>query len=371
MLSPEPIFISAIGAVSGFGSGVSALWEGLCAGQSAISAPWRGGGAHPVSAVPGLQGPTSSDLAWIAAEEAVGAGVDPEGLAVIGASTSGDMSEGELAFAEDRREGAPSHPAHLLWRQLCHRPAAGVRARLAATGPCLTVSTACTSGVVAVGVALDLLRLGRARRALVVGADALCATTVHGFASLSASSPRPCRPFDRAREGMSLGEGAAVLLIEPASALSRPPIAELLGWATRSDASHLTAPDPAGRGAVAAMRAAIGPHGPVELVCAHGTGTPLNDAMEGLALAEAAPGASIFGIKGSIGHTLGAAGALELLVTALALREGRVPGTVGLSDPEFAGDFVAQTRASSAKLALSVNFAFGGHDAAVLVRACG
>lgn len=370
------IVVTGVGAVTAFGAGAGLLFDGLCRGESRIRDLPDWGGKGPVARV-GEGAATTTELALVAAEEAL-AGLDAAGrqqLAIVGASTCGDMQKGEAAWSQLLADQPVTTPLDFLWGQLSHQPAQVLRQQLGSTGPCWTVSSACTSGAVAVAQAADLLLAGRARRVLAFGADALCRTTVHGFGSLAAHAAEPCRPFDRDRAGMSLGEGAGALLLETAQAAAErdaPVLAELIGAGNRSDAWRLTAPHPDGRGARAAIAEALGdcPAGDVGYVCAHATGTELNDAMEARVLAQALPAAAVSGVKGAIGHTMGAAGAIEAVVAVLALQRGMLPPNAGLQVPELDGiDLVRSPRAApELRLALSVNFAFGGSNTALLFR---
>ena len=200
---------------------------------------------------------------------------------------------------------------------------------------------------------------------LVVGADALCRTTVYGFRSLGAHTRTACRPFDVDRDGMSIGEGAGFALLELGEGET-----ELAGVATRTDAHHLTAPEPGGEGLIRAIRAATRGFEPGEIdhVNAHATGTPTNDGVEARALAVAAPGAWITATKGATGHTLGAAGVIEAVLLAESMRRGIVPASRGCQNP-IEGVAVANVpRARVQRLGVSVNLAFGGHNAALALR---
>jgi 3-oxoacyl-(acyl-carrier-protein) synthase len=307
-------------------------------------------------------GPRTSALALALFD---GLQVDGAGLAVVFATTTAAMRESEPAleaWAQGRRDG---DPRARLWNLLAHHPADAVARRFGATGPVLSVSTACTSGTTALGVGVDLLRAERCRRVLVVGADALCRTTVAGFRSLGVHTRATCRPFDRARDGMALGEAAAFLLLEPSCGRGF----EIVGVGTTSDAFHLTAPDPEGLGLMRAIDRALAghPREAVDHVNAHGTGTAANDVAEAAALARAAPRALVSATKGATGHTLGAAGVLEAVFTLQSMQTGKVPPVVGLLDP-LPVDVSDRVRDREQRLAVSVNVAFGGHNAAVAFR---
>ncbi len=248
-------------------------------------------------------------------------------------------------------------------------------------GPRLSLSTACSSSGNALGTALDWLRLGRIDAVVTGGTESLCRMTFAGFNALHALSLEPCRPFDRRRSGLSLGEGAAILVVESAAQAARRGArahAELVGWGNSADAHHLTAPHPEGTGAILAMRralanAALRPDD-VDYINAHGTGTPLNDAVEAAAIGavfgDAASRLAVSSTKGAVGHTLGAAGAIEALATILALRDGFIPPTVNLAEPEpeWALDLVpGRSRDATLRYALSNSYGFGGNNTSVVL----
>jgi 3-oxoacyl-[acyl-carrier-protein] synthase II len=251
-----------------------------------------------------------------------------------------------------------------------------------AGGPVTVASVACASGNAALGTALDLIRSGRADQVIAGGVDALSDFVVAGFASLKALDPEPCRPFDRSRRGLNLGEGACILIVESeahARARGAPIRAFLDGYGAAADANHMTGPDREGRGAALAMRAALADatldSGAIDFVSAHGTATPFNDAMEAKALQ------TIFGahaqkvplnsIKGAIGHTLGAAGAFEALLCVRTMETGLIVPTPGFAerDPEIDLDVVAgAARPARVAAALSTSSGFGGVNATIVLR---
>jgi 3-oxoacyl-(acyl-carrier-protein) synthase len=250
------------------------------------------------------------------------------------------------------------------------------------SGPILTVSTACAAGTDAIGLAYRKISSGSADLIVAGGVDVVCELSFSGFCALKALATDKVRPFSRNRTGLALGEGAAFLVLESEESATRRGAAvrgHIAGYASRSDAVHLTAPHREGRGLAAAAMAALrdggcGP-GEIDYVSAHGTGTPYNDAMETRAvkasLGEHAHTVPISSIKGALGHPFGAAGAMEAAVCLLAIRDGVVPPTANLEepDPECDLDFVPnQARRVEVRTALSLSAGFGGQNAALLIR---
>ncbi|WP_136069319.1 beta-ketoacyl-ACP synthase [Modicisalibacter radicis] len=288
---------------------------------------------------------------------------------VIGTSTSG-IGETEAALATAGRE-APLPDDFRYARQELGAPARFVAERLGLTGPVYALSTACSSSARALASARRLLLSGECDAVIAGGGDSLCRLTVNGFASLEAVSDHPCLPFSVNRDGINLGEAAALFVVT-----AEPGGIQLTGVGESADAYHISAPRPDGSGALAAMRGALAqaglaPH-QVDYLNLHGTGTPHNDRMEALAvnaLFDGSPPAS--STKALTGHTLGAAGALEAAFCWLALERGRLPRHVydGAYDPELAplalvGD---DAPARPPCHALSNSFAFGGNNASLLL----
>lgn len=301
-------------------------------------------------------------------------GADRIGV-VLGTSTGG-MADGEAAFAQRRDTGAWP-PSFAYSQQEVGNLAAFVAEYFAIGGPAYTVTTACSSSGKVFASAERLLTMGICDAVLVGGVDTICKLTLNGFNSLEALAKDICLPFSRHRDGINIGEGAAIALLS-----RRPDMVALLGVGESSDAHHPSAPDPTGRGALAAMRAALDharldPNS-IAYVNLHGTATPLNDAMEGRAVAalfgERIPCSST---KALTGHMLGAAGACEVGFLYLALdpdyANDRLPPHIwdGASDPEIpALDLVerGRKRASARPQAmLSNSFGFGGSNVAVVL----
>jgi 3-oxoacyl-(acyl-carrier-protein) synthase len=248
-------------------------------------------------------------------------------------------------------------------------------------GPVATTQLACASGTHAVALAAEWVRAGQADVVLAGGADLLCRFVVSGFNCLRATAEE-ARPFDVARRGLVLGEGAAIVVVESAEHARRRGarvLARLTGCGAAADATHMTAPDRQGRGAAHAMEAALAdaavPAAAIGFVSAHGTGTVYNDAMEAVAIASVfGPRAvPVNGIKGAIGHTLGAAGALEVVVCLDVLRSGLVPPTAGLEtlDPACAALDVVQgaPRSTRTRAVLTTSSGFAGANAALVLEA--
>jgi 3-oxoacyl-[acyl-carrier-protein] synthase-1 len=306
--------------------------------------------------------------------------VGPDRVGVVmGTSTSGSAEcEAALMYARDHGELLPG----FCYEQLELGGAAGFLAELLdLRGPALSISTACSSGARALASARSLLAAGVCDAVLAGGSDSLCGLTTHGFASLKALAPGITNPFSRNREGLTLGEGAALFLVtRDAGGI------QLLGVGESSEAHHISSPEPEGRGAAAAMREALADAGvapaDVAYLNLHGTGTRLNDSMESRAVAEvlgtAVPSSST---KPLVGHCLGAAGAIELglcwLAQDAALRTGWLPLLPhrydGAADPELApirlvGE--AESVAADASAVVMTNsFGFGGNNCTLVIRA--
>jgi 3-oxoacyl-[acyl-carrier-protein] synthase-1 len=224
------------------------------------------------------------------------------------------------------------------------------------------------------GTAARLIEAGVIDAAVVGGVDSLCLTTLYGFNSLELLSHEPCRPWDPARSGLSIGEAGAFALLEPPPAAPVTGTVLLLGVGESSDAHHMSAPHPEGLGARLAMQAALTAAGlspaDIDYVNLHGTATPSNDAAEDRAvvglLGRSVPCSST---KGATGHTLGAAGAVEAAIAALALRHGFIPGGANTEarDPALGADYVLESRPAALRHVLSNSFGFGGTNASLLL----
>jgi 3-oxoacyl-[acyl-carrier-protein] synthase-1 len=294
---------------------------------------------------------------------------------LLGTSTSGIL-ESELAYRRRGPDGAL--PADFRYAQAHNTGSLArfVTEAMQLAGPSWVVSTACSSSAKVFADAARLIEAGWVDAAVVGGVDSLCLTTLYGFHSLQLFQQDICRPWDARRAGVSLGEGAAFALLQREPAAGRPSIGRLLGTGESSDAHHMSAPHPEGALAAAAMRQALASAGlepgDVDYINLHGTGTPSNDAAEDRAVQ------SVFGrdvpcssTKGATGHTLGAAGGVEAVISLIALRHGLMPGGLNVRerDPALGVTYLQANRLQPLRHVLSNSFGFGGSNASLLLGA--
>jgi 3-oxoacyl-[acyl-carrier-protein] synthase II len=394
------VVVTGLGAVSSIGSSVSEFWPNLLAGVCGIrpvslfdASTYRTQTAAEVSDIPdGFLTPAekrrmsrADRMGLVAATEAVSqSGLDlsredPSRIGVIlGGGTSG-LLDSEAVY-EVWLKGGRGRPS----RVLNHLPDAitdRVAQRFGLEGLKSTITTACSSAANAMGYAYDAIVGGLADVVVTGGSDVLARLTYGGFNSLRSVDPDPCRPFDRERRGLSIGEAAGILVFEEEERARRrgaPILGEFLGYGVTSDAFHMTAPDPSGaagaRTILAALDAARRNPSDVDYVNAHGTATLQNDSAETaalkVALGDRAKAIPISSIKSMIGHCLCASGAIEAVATVLTVREGTVPPTIHYEnpDPNCDLDYVPnQAREAPVDLALSNSFAFGGNSSVVVI----
>ncbi len=375
------IFICGTGIISPAGSGTEILPDFLRKGTCAIG-PLRLFPLSPENRLPvgeisaedtvdsGLETeiPRTHRLAETAARQAVKNASGPPDAVVLGVTTGGMLRTEELL-----KQGI-SDPDTFC----CH--GTGTVARyladlLGCKGPVLTVSTACSSGAAAIKIALEMLRSGQARRVLAGGADSLCRLTYYGFKSLQLIDPRGARPLDRSRRGMSVGEAAAMLLLEAGENIPGNALGEIMGGGLSCDAYHPSSPHPEGKGAQRAMEnalrdAGISPSG-IDYINLHGTGTPDND------LAEARAIVRVFGkhpppfssLKGAMGHSLAASGAVEAIASLICIRESFIPANTGCGDADPALEIrpLLHSVPADIRVVLSNSFGFGGNNAALVI----
>jgi 3-oxoacyl-[acyl-carrier-protein] synthase-1 len=292
----------------------------------------------------------------------------------LGTSTSGIL-ETELAYRKrDPVSGALPAGFHYRGAHNSFSVADFARHHFRLEGPAVVVSSACSSSAKVFGSARRMMDAGLIDAALVGGVDSLCLTTLYGFHSLQLVSARPCRPFDPGRDGISIGEAAAFALMERAPDSLDPDAVLFLGIGESSDAYHMSSPHPEGKGAQAAMLQALHTAGlqpsDIDYINAHGTGTPSNDSAESRAVA-AVLGSMIpcSSTKGATGHALGAAGALEAVICALALQHGLMPAglNTGAVDPSLGVSYLLENRRQKVSRVMSNSFGFGGSNCSLIL----
>ena len=381
------VVVTGMGAVSCLGRGVAAMWRALLDGRCGIgpltkldAAKHRIKHAGEVRPGPGQVEGDVTDPAIRFVLEAAEEAVNQAALSAAERKTAAlvlGSNFGAMASVENLLSGAAD--AGVL-RAFMHGPTESVAGALGLQGIRSTLSLSCASGNAAIAYAADLIRSGRAHVVLAGAYDAISELVWAGLCSLRAMSATAIRPFDKRRDGTIFSEGAGVLVLENyahARARGQEPAAEVLGHATSSNAFHLTHPDPEGAGTARAMRDALRDAGiepnQVDHINAHATGTKFNDVVETAAVksvfGDHARAMPINGIKSMLGHAMGAAGALEAIATVMTIREGVVPPTIGLDepDPECDLDYVPlKARKADIRIALNNSAGFGGCNASVI-----
>jgi 3-oxoacyl-[acyl-carrier-protein] synthase II len=390
--NPHRVVVTGMGIVSPMGADVAENAAGFRAGRSAFSpvtrfdvSRQRVGTAGQVDldeAPPARRMDRGTHMAWLAAREAMAmASAAGTGMPLIVGTSAAAMPIGEdyyraaVAGTASRLEQLRRVEFYQVQRQMVE-----MASLLETDGPVRIVSNACASGANAIGQAFHLVRSGRARRVLAGGYDALCQLVFAGFDSLQALSPSGIpRPFDAARDGLALGEGAGFVVVECAEAAkSRGArvIAEITGYGAATDIHHLTQPHPEGDAALLTMRQACQMAGvepeQIDYINSHGTGTPLNDVAEGNAIRRwagaATPGIRVSSTKSAIGHLLGGAGAVESVICLIALEHQFIPASLHVreADPVCEFDLVREPRDAALNRVLTNSFGFGGANATLI-----
>jgi nodulation protein E len=396
------VVITGIGVISGIGSTREQFWESLRQGQAGIrpiestdvsQLRFRNGSEVPnYSHKPYFDDKAAdfmdrfAQFAVIAAREAVAQAKVlwtpelQENTAIITGACVGGQSSEDACFWDVYRLNKPRVPPLTIPRIMANAGASHISMEFGVTGPAYTVATACSSSSHAIGQAYWMVRSGAVEMAIAGGSEAPFSFGIlKAWEAMRVVSPDTCRPFSRDRNGMILGEGAAMMILEPMdAALARGAeiLGEICGFGMSSDASHITQPSVAG--AARAMRAALKDGGlqpaQIDYINAHGTGTLANDVTETAAIREVfgTHRPAVSSTKSMHGHALGAAGALEAVAAVLGLREGILPPTVNFTgaDPAIDLDLVTNdARVQQANFALSNSFAFGGLNAVLAFRA--
>jgi 3-oxoacyl-[acyl-carrier-protein] synthase II len=399
------VVVTGVGAVTPIGTGREHFWSAVQAGSSGVTEIGRFDTSsyrthlgcevknfdfQEVVGVPPSTGMgRASQLAVAAAHLALSdAELDIARVSEVGTvgvsigSTCGEIQILEQANQLRLRDGDTAVP----WETLRHHPAAMIPAHVGhwfgLSGPNVIVPTACAAGNYSIGWAFDTIRFGRADVMLAGGTDPFSRVAFTGFARLGSLAPQRCQPFDKDRRGILVGEGAGIVVLEPldrAVARGAPILAEILGYAISSDGHHMTAPDPRGDGISRAIGLAVESAGiapeEVDYINAHGTGTPVNDKVETLAIKRVfgrhAYELCVSSTKSMIGHTMGAASAIEAIASVLALHDGIVPPTMHYEtpDPDCDLDYVPNAaRRRPITVALNNAIAFGGNNSCVVLR---
>jgi len=370
----KDVVICAASAVTALGDSLGESWARLLRGECGIRPLERfetsGYFSKVAACVPDLEPGRGGSRLTTLLERTLGgfAEVPPESLLFLA------TTKGEIDLLELERRGAEIDPRRLLSETVLGE----IRRRTGVKGPGVNVNAACASATLALGRGAAAIACGDADAALVVCCDLVSEFVFSGFSALKALSSDRCRPFDAGRDGLSLGEGGAALLLMERSRADRegrPVLCRLLGWGAAGDAHHITAPARDGCGLILAVKRALQVAGieaqRVDGISAHGTGTVFNDLMELTAFR------TLFGdrkvplhsVKGALGHTLGAAGGIEAALAIRSLESGLLPPTVGLRHPEPGGEGCVSAEALTfpGRILLSTNSGFGGINGALLL----
>jgi 3-oxoacyl-[acyl-carrier-protein] synthase II len=398
------VAVTGIGMISAVGAGREETWAALVAGtcgiapltafdpagyRSRCAAEVRGADLSSLSRLERRRYSRSDQFAILAAAEALkdagllDGGLDRQRVSVALGAGTGDLFRNEDYYFTLLQRGIEhAKPTH-IFHHFSSTPTDVVASRFGLEGPRGCFVSACSSSTIAIGQCADAIRLGEVDAAVCGGADTLSRLTFSGFNALRLMDPEPCRPFDAGRNGMNIGEGAAVLVLEEmerARARGARVYAELAGYALSCEAHHATAPEPDGHAIAAMIGAALEDAeidaSAVDHVNAHGTATVQNDRAEArgfrAVLGDRVARVPVTSIKSMVGHCLGAAGAIEAAATALTIARGVVPPTIHheRTDPECPVDVVSnEARELRVTCAVSVSLAFGGNDSALVLTA--
>lgn len=388
----SPIYITGLGTISAAGENLASSMSGLYSGrrnphalqniQTALDTAYPVFEVFSAKAVADDTTTRTSKLAMIAVEQAlIQAGLQYPDLKKIRVgvalgTTVGSTLNNESFYRKFKSNQKPGLQG--IQKYLTNNPALFVSEKLELNGPVATLANACSSGTDAIGLAKSWLEQDLCDIAIAGGADELSRITYLGFISLLISSTKACRPFDKERDGLNLGEGAGIIILEKEKTISRRKVekmAQICGYATFADAYHPTAPHPEGLGLKRALNSALTQAGisasQVDFVNAHGTSTSNNDAVEGKVIAELfGQKVPVVSTKAYTGHTLGAAGGIEAVFTVQAILDQKLPTTAGFSlfDPECSIQPTTDNVKVDAEFAISNSLAFGGNNSTLVFR---
>jgi 3-oxoacyl-[acyl-carrier-protein] synthase II len=401
----DTVVITGIGMVTALGNTRESTWEHMLAGQCGIQQAelfdtegYRSRLAAEVDTSALNGGFTPLERRRLSRSDRIGVAAATEALSdsgllddpldrsrvgvVLGAGTA-DLMRNETFYSRWMTSGIARARKSDVWNHFSSTPADAIAHRFGFEGMRSCLVAACSSSTIAIGQASDAIRRGRADAVLAGGTDALSRLTFSGFNALRLMDTNPCRPFDRARAGMSIGEGGAILILESldrARGRGARIYGELAGYGFVCEAFHPTAPEPEGRPVAAVIAAALR-HGRVNAdqidhINAHGTATPQNDAAESKGFhrvfGDRTAEVPVTSVKSMIGHCLGAAGAIEAAVLALSIARGVIPPTINHESADCDVLVVAnQPREQRLGAGVSTSLGFGGNDAALVIRACG
>ncbi len=370
------VYINKVSTVTSLGSDPESLWQALLDGRSGIVPLQRFNSENYISSlaacIPSLKASHEvSLLDSLLDQVAAQLGEVPKRSRLLVASTKGEID----CLERSVRSGSPL-PEDVLFEPFLKK----VSRRFGLIDHGMNVNAACASSTIALARGAAMIAAGEAESVLIYASDLVSEFVFSGFSALQALSAESCKPFDQKRSGLNLGEaGVALLLSRDASVMkqNQPPLAKIAGWGAANDAHHVTAPARDGCGLILACRTAFKSAGihadQIAAINAHGTGTVYNDAMELTAFndlfVDGLP--PLHGLKGSLGHCLGAAGGVEVVVAGHSLKNQMIPGTVGCTNPEIAGQGMVSDVAQSisGEYLLSTNSGFGGINAALILQA--
>jgi 3-oxoacyl-[acyl-carrier-protein] synthase II len=369
------VWITDTAAVTPLGDSLNQLWQGLLAGQTGIGPvlrfPVDNYSAEIAACIEDLSPTADRSMAHSLLERLIMQvdRVPPDSLLITATTKSGidNLERIRLGISADSCDVQLSHAAETISR------------RLGLIGESMNISASCASSTIAIAQGAAMIALGRAEVVMICCMDLVTEFVFSGFSCLGALSPTPCRPFDRNRSGLTLGEGAASLLLmsaERARREHRTRLGTILGWGAVNDASHITAPAKNACGLIRAIHLALKMSArkarDIAAICAHGTGTVYNDLMELKAFNQVFGDHNIpvYSVKGAIGHTLGAAGGIEVALSLQTLATQVVPPTVGFDTPEKGaqGSVSSKPADISGDCLLTTNSGFGGINAAIILK---